>query len=78
MADRISNYRQIRLVINPARFEGTGAGWSLNAVVVKGGIPRTIGIASGDVAGLGWNSSEEEIWAALSWIVGRNYRSPSE
>jgi hypothetical protein len=77
MADRISNYRQIRLVINPARFDGTSASWALNAIVVKSGVPRATSLASGDVGGLGWDCSEEEIWAALAWIVNRNYREPA-
>lgn len=76
--DRISNYRQIRLIINPALFDASPANWSLHAIVVKKGIPHAVGLANGTVRGLSWDCSEEEIWAAIEWIVGRNYRSPSE
>lgn len=78
MADRISNYRQVRLVINPSPFEGRPAHWSLNAVVVKKGVPYATALAAGDLTGLTQECSEEEIWAALAWIVNRNYRSPEE
>jgi hypothetical protein len=78
MADRISNYRQVRLIINPARFDGSPASWSLTAIVVKKGIPHATSLAGGRVTSLGYDCSEEEFWAALAWIVNRNYRSPSE
>jgi hypothetical protein len=78
MPDRISNYRQVRLIINPRRQEGGRASWALNAIVVKKGVPYATSLGSGEVSGLSWDSSEEEIWAALSWIVNRNYRSPED
>lgn len=41
MHDRISNYRQVRLILQPSDGDWRRAYWSLHFVTVRQGVPRT-------------------------------------
>jgi len=41
MPDRISNYRQVRLILNPWEGEWSRAYWSVHFLSVKAGVPRS-------------------------------------
>lgn len=47
MADTISNYRQVRLVLQVPSGDGGRVYWSLNAVRTRKGIPSSVCIADG-------------------------------
>ena len=65
MPDRISTYRQVRLVIQVPRSRDQRAYYSLHAVGVKGGIPTAKVLVDGVVNLAPRNPTTEEILEAL-------------
>jgi len=64
MPDRISNYRQVRLIISPWEGQWSRAYWSVHFLTVKQGVPRSQ-IADDGVIMLG----SEQPTAAQFWSV---------
>lgn len=79
MHDRISNYRQVRLILNPWEGAWDHAYWSVHFVTVKQGIPRSQ-VAGDGLIILGTDTpTKEQFWAALSSLCGElaaGHRSP--
>lgn len=69
MADQISNYRQVRLVLQVPSQPGSRAYWSLHAVGVKRGIPVSRILLDGWVPLAASTPTTEEILEALDAAV---------
>jgi hypothetical protein len=69
MPDRISTYRQVRLVLQVPARDGARTYFSVHAVGVKRGVPHAEVLADGVVAPLPASPSTEEIVAALDAAV---------
>lgn len=66
MADRISNYRQVRLILSPWEGEWSRAYWSVHFLSVRQGIPRTQ-VADDGLIMLGSEvPTQEQFWSALA------------
>lgn len=66
MHDRVSNYRQVRLIISPWEGQWNRAFWSVHFVTVRQGVPRTQ-VADDGLIMLGTETPEQsEFWSALS------------
>lgn len=72
MADIISTYRQVRLVLQVPQQAGGRTYFSLHAVGVKRGVPTARILADGTVKGLDPLCTEEEIWEAIDSAVRQN------
>ena len=69
MVDRISTYRQVRLVLQIPVDRGSRSYWSLHAVGVRNGIPTARILLDGFVPGLDRQPTTEEILEALDAAV---------
>lgn len=69
MSDRISNYRQVRLVLQVPVNGASQTYWSLHAVGVKGGIPTARVLLDGFVPALHQQCTTEEILEAIDAAV---------
>lgn len=66
MSDRVSNYRQVRLIISPWEGEWKRAYWSVHFLTVKAGVPRSE-VADDGLIVLGSDvPSQRDFWAALA------------
>lgn len=70
MPDRISRYRQVRLIIDVPHADGRLAHWSLMGIHVRRGIPDSRLIASGVVPLSGPTPSVQQVYDALDSVVG--------
>lgn len=66
MADSISNYRQVRLIISPWEGEWSRAYWSVHFLTVKQGIPRSEVADDGLILLGGDQPTQAEFWSALA------------
>lgn len=71
MADQISNYRQVRLVLQVPQGDQQRTYFSVHAVGVKRGIPTASVLADGVVAPMQSHPTLEEIVEALSSAVSQ-------
>lgn len=69
MNDRISTYRQVRLVLQVPSTSGARTYFSLHAVGVRRGVPSSVILADGVVGNLGQQPTAEEIVEALDAAV---------
>lgn len=69
MPDRISRYRQVRLIVDVPQSASPLAHWSLVAVRVTRGVPDNRLLRSGYTPLPGPAPSEQQIWAALAALV---------
>jgi hypothetical protein len=69
MADRVSTYRQVRLVLQVPSGSAQRTYFSLHAVGVRKGVPHAAVLADGVVAHLGNQPTTEEIVEALDAAV---------
>lgn len=69
MADRISTYRQVRLVVQIPQDRASRSYFSLHAVGVKKGVPTSTVLLDGWVAALDQLATTEEIVEALDAAV---------
>ena len=66
MADRISNYRQVRLILSPWEGEWSRAYWSVHFLSVRQGVPRSE-VADDGLIMLGSEvPTQAEFWSALA------------
>lgn len=66
MPDRISNYRQVRLIISPWEGEWARAYWSVHFLTVRQGIPRSE-VADDGLLMLGTGTpTAQDFWSALA------------
>lgn len=65
MADQISNYRSVRLIITPGVYAGGQSHFALHAVRVRKGVPYTIALTSGLVHHLPVDCTEAAIREAV-------------
>ncbi len=70
MSDRISRYRYARLTLHVPPARSPLAHWSLSSVAVSRGIPDLRVLQLGVVPLRPINPSEQEVWEALSRVVG--------
>jgi len=72
MPDRISNYRQVRLILSPWEGSWSRAYWSVHFLSVRNGVPRSeiaddgLIILGGDVP------TQAEFWSALASLCASN------
>jgi len=66
MPDSISNYRQVRLVINPHPLDHCQASWHVTAIRVRKGIPHSQIWAGGSILIGDEPVSQSDFWAALA------------
>lgn len=67
--DRISTYRQVRLVLQIPNLPTARTYWSLHAVGVKRGIPTSTVLLDGVVGHLAQNPTTEEILEACDAAI---------
>lgn len=65
MADQISNYRSVRLIITPGVYAAGRSHFALHAVRVIKGVPHTVALSNGLVPFLPLDASEQQIRAAV-------------
>ena len=71
MPDRISNYRQVRLILNPWEGEWSRAYWSVHFLTVKQGIPRSV-VADDGLIMLGTDvPTQQQFWGALASLCAQ-------
>lgn len=72
MHDRVSNYRQVRLILSPWEGEWNRTYWSVHFLTVRQGIPRSE-VADDGLILLGTpQPTQAEFWSALaSLCAGR-------
>lgn len=77
MSDRISNYRQVRLIISPWEGSWSRAYWSVHFVSVRQGVPRSQ-VADDGLIMLGTEvPTQDQFWATLASLCGeRSHRRP--
>jgi len=74
MADRVSNYRQVRLILSPWEGEWSRAYWSVHFLTVQQGIPRAQ-VADDGLIMLGSGTpTQQEFWSALAAVCSANAR----
>lgn len=69
MPDRISRYRQVRLIIDLPHGQETRCHWSLIALTVEKGIPRAEVVERGWTVPMPSRPGPDEIWEALQGIA---------
>lgn len=74
MPDRISNYRQIRLIISPWEGEWNRAYWSVHFLTVKQGIPRSEVADDGLLVLSGGTPTQSDFWSALASLCAERAR----
>ena len=67
--DRISRYRQVRLVLQVPHTPGGRTYWSLHAVGVRAGVPHSVILLDGVVPGISAQPTTEEILEAIDAAV---------
>jgi hypothetical protein len=72
MPDRISNYRQVRLILSPWEGDWTRAYWSVHFLTVRQGIPRSEVAADGLVRVGAEVPSQDLFWSALADVCLQN------
>jgi len=78
MPDRISNYRQVRLIISPWEGQWSRAYWHVHFLTVKQGIPRTQ-VADDGLIMLGSQTpTQEDFWAALASLCAERSHPPRQ
>ena len=65
MSDRISTYRQVRLVVQIPQDRASRSYWSLHAIGVQKGVPTSRILLDGYVPALDPNCTTEEILEAV-------------
>lgn len=66
MADSVSNYRQVRLILSPWEGEWNRCYWSVHFLTVKQGIPRSQ-VADDGLIMLGSDTpTADQFWSALA------------
>jgi len=71
MPDRVSNYRQVRLIISPWEGRWNRAYWSVHFLSVKQGVPRSE-IAEDGLIVLGSEApSQQQFWSALARLCAQ-------
>jgi hypothetical protein len=66
MPDQISNYRQVRLILNPHNGDWTKAYWSVHFVSVRQGVPRTEVADHGLIEIPSKTPTQAQFWHALA------------
>ena len=66
MPDRISNYRQVRLILSPHEGSWERCYWSVHFLTVKQGIPRSQIAADGLIVLTSDVPTQGEFWSALA------------
>lgn len=69
MPDRISQYRQVRLIIDPVGSDWSIASWHVHLLDVRKGIPYARCLASGDISIDQAAPSSADIWRALADVT---------
>lgn len=70
MADQISNYRQVRLILSPWEGEWSRAYWSVHFLSVRQGVPRSQ-VADDGLILLGAETpTQEQFWGVLASLCG--------
>lgn len=69
MHDRISTYRQVRLILNPADGSWQSAYWHLHLLDVRKGIPHARILEDGIIVVGKDQPQAEDFWAALADIT---------
>lgn len=72
MAEKISTYRQVRLILQVPGRSGGRTYYSLHAVGVRRGVPTSTIVADGTVSPLEVDCSTEDMWAAIAAAVSQN------
>lgn len=74
--DRVSNYRQVRLILSPWEGAWDRAYWSVHFLTVKQGIPRSE-VADDGLIILGSETpTQEQFWSALASLCGDRAVTP--
>ena len=74
MSDRISNYRQVRLILSPWEGEWSRAYWSVHFLTVKQGVPRSY-VADDGLIMLGSEApTQAEFWSTLASLCSDRAR----
>lgn len=72
MPDRISNYRQVRLILSPWEGQWDRCYWSVHFLTVRQGVPRSQ-IADDGLIMLGSSTpTQEDFWDALASLCAAN------
>ena len=66
--DRISNYRQVRLIISPWEGQWQRAYWSVHFLSVKQGIPRSEVADDGLLVLSSGTPTQADFWEALACL----------
>lgn len=75
-ADRISNYRQVRLILSPWEGSWQRAYWSIHFLSVRQGVPRSA-VAEDGLLILGSEVPEQGVvWAAIESLARMHGASP--
>lgn len=72
MPDKISTYRQVRLVLQVPAKKGGRTYWSLHAVGHRNGVPHAVILLDGVVGPLDPRPTTEEILEALSAAISQS------
>lgn len=76
MADRISNYRQVRLILSPWEGEWNRAYWSVHFLSVRQGVPRSE-VADDGLIMLGTETpTQDQFWSALASLCSSRAVTP--
>lgn len=74
--DRISNYRQVRLILSPWEGTWSRAYWSIHFLSVRQGVPRSA-VAEDGLLLLGSEVPEQSVvWAAIGALAREHGASP--
>jgi hypothetical protein len=69
MADTVSTYRTVRLIIQPGRIRSDRSYWCVHAVRVTRGVPRTVVLCDGFVPLLREDCTTQEIMEAIAAVA---------
>lgn len=75
MPDRISNYRQVRLIISPWEGEWTRAYWAVHFLSVRQGVPRSEVADDGLIILNRETPTQGEFWSVLSSLCAAQAQS---
>lgn len=74
MPDRISNYRQVRLVLNPHPTDHAVLAWHVTGIRVRKGVPHSQVWDSGNIIIGAEPPSQSDFWAALASLCADRSR----
>lgn len=75
--DRISNYRQVRLILSPWEGSWQRAYWSIHFLSVRQGVPRSE-VAEDGLLILGSETPEQSVvWASIGALARMHGASPA-